>query len=265
MHTQRPAPEHRITTSGAGHQRMDDLQDRVIDLILERGLGVGDPIPTEHELRSELGVSRNTLREGMKMLQAAGILEIRHGYGTFVADNPLRPLNRALTFRAQISLRGTGRAAIELVEVRDALECGLVPRVIGRQSPNHLAETLRWVERMEELAAQEPVPDDQFAAADLNFHRALFAPLDNAILSELLASFWQMYDNLQHTVSVERVESFADTARAHRAIYDSVASGDAGAAATQLHEHFDGIHELITNAVRELSATPPQTEPTPVA
>lgn len=91
-----------------GKYTMEQLQQGITDLILDRGLRIGDPVPPESELREVFGVSRNSLREALKMLQAVGIVEIRHGYGTFVAGHPLTALRRTLQFRARLSCRVPG-------------------------------------------------------------------------------------------------------------------------------------------------------------
>jgi DNA-binding FadR family transcriptional regulator len=59
-----------------------DLQERIKKLIIDRRLASGAPLPTEPELMEYLGASRNSVREALKALQAMGIVEIRHGFGT---------------------------------------------------------------------------------------------------------------------------------------------------------------------------------------
>lgn len=79
---------------------LDPLAQQILALIHQRGLGVGDSMPTELELIEELAVSRNSVREAVRALRALGIVDIRHGHGTFVGDAPLHALSPALTFRA---------------------------------------------------------------------------------------------------------------------------------------------------------------------
>ncbi|BAS14378.1 putative L-lactate dehydrogenase operon regulatory protein [Arthrobacter sp. Hiyo8] len=96
-----------MTTSGVVPQarfsaqaRLRALQSDIMELILERELEAGDPLPTENELSVALGVGRNTLRESLKVLQALGVIEIRHGFGMFVAPSNFEALADGLTFRA---------------------------------------------------------------------------------------------------------------------------------------------------------------------
>ena len=122
-----------MTTSGVVPQarfsaqaRLRALQSDIMELILERELEAGDPLPTENELSVALGVGRNMLRESLKVLQALGVIEIRHGFGMFVAPSNFDALADGLTFRGRLSLRHQGLEALQLVDVRQALESGLI-------------------------------------------------------------------------------------------------------------------------------------------
>lgn len=110
----------------SAQNRSRALQAEIMELILERDLKAGDPLPTENELASALGIGRNTLREALKVLQALGVVEIRHGFGMFVAPRNFDALTDGLTFRGRLSLRHEGQEALQLVDVRQALEAGLI-------------------------------------------------------------------------------------------------------------------------------------------
>ncbi|MEX3600173.1 FadR/GntR family transcriptional regulator [Kocuria carniphila] len=239
-----------LAAPARGRHTMDQLQQRITDLILERGLKLGDPVPPESELREIFGVSRNSLREALKMLQAVGIVEIRHGYGTFVAGHPLAALGRTLEFRARLSLQSSGVAAQELVDVREALECGLVGRAIEAMDPERPERLDAIVSAMEARAER----GETVRVEDKDFHRVLFEPIDNAILAELLTTFWQVYSGIHQSVETptgETTEHVTDTAAAHRAILDAVRAGDSAAAARLLSGHFVGIRRLIERATEE--------------
>ena len=68
------------------------LQDKIKSLIIKQNLKSGDLMPTENELIEQLGVSRSSLREAIKSLEALHILDIRHGVGTFVSESSLVPM-----------------------------------------------------------------------------------------------------------------------------------------------------------------------------
>lgn len=221
--------------------RLRTLQREIIDLILERGLEAGDPLPTENELSATLGVGRNALRECLKVLQGLGIVEVRHGFGMFVAPSNFDALADALTFRGQLSLRHEGHEAMELVDVRQALESGLVGASIDAMTPERLGQLEEAVALMEEHAAR----GEEFSAADARFHRLLFEPLGNHLLLSLLEVFWTVYRKIHAEVGPGSTD-FIATAAMHRRILQAVAGGDKAAAAEHLNRHFDGIRSLIT-------------------
>lgn len=223
--------------------RLRALTSDITALILNRDLLPGDPLPTEQELMAELGVGRNSLREAVKVLQALGIIDTRHGFGMFVAENNLSALHDSLAFRGQMSLRHRGHEAGELVEVRQALETGLIDQAIRVVSEEHLQALEATVIRMEQ-SAQE---GDMFADADRDFHRILFEPLNNTLLSNLLGVFWEVYHSIHDVIGEEQPDNptLVETAAAHRAIFDAVRAKDIDAARLLLADHFQGIRQLL--------------------
>ena len=242
-----------MTTSGVVPQarfsaqaRLRALQSDIMELILERELEAGDPLPTESELSVALGVGRNTLRESLKVLQALGVIEIRHGFGMFVAPSNFDALADGLTFRGRLSLRHQGLEALQLVDVRQALESGLIASSIDAMTKEQLASIEESVKQMEELAAA----GENFVAADAEFHRRLFEPLNNELLINLMGVFWKVYRKIHVEIGAGN-EDLAKTAAIHRNIYAAVAAGDKVLSAELLNRHFDGIRRRISEAVGE--------------
>lgn len=236
-----PMPPARFSAQA----RLRALQADIMELILERELDAGDPLPTEHELSAALGVGRNTLRESLKVLQALGVIEIRHGFGMFVAPSNFDALTDGLTFRGRLSLRHHGQEALQLVDVRQALEAGLIAAAMDLMTAEHLTAVEEAVLRMEELAGAGA----NFVEADADFHRRLFEPLNNALLVNLLGVFWQVYRRLHVELGGVEDAELLETAALHRGIYDAVSTGDKVLAAQLLNAHFDGIRLRISQAV----------------
>ena len=225
--------------------RLAALQNDIMDLILESNLEAGSPLPTEAELCTALGVGRNTLRESLKVLQALGVVEIRHGYGMFVAPTNFDALTSGLAFRGRLSLRQQGKEALELVDVRQTLESGLIGQAMSLMTPEHLVRIEDTVHQMEALADQ----GQALAAVDSEFHRQLFEPLSNELLTHLMSVFWDVYSQI-HAASGMKSASLHATALMHREIFEAVRSGDKALASTRINSHFDGIREAIAELVR---------------
>ncbi|MGI5200708.1 FadR/GntR family transcriptional regulator [Spirillospora sp. CA-108201] len=220
--------------------RTEEVQQRIKQLILERGLAVGDPMPTEFDLVEELDVSRNSLREALKALQAVGIVEIRHGFGMYVGRMSLDALVDELTFHARISKRQGRDDLAHLVDVREVLERGLVEQVIDRGLAAGNAELDEVMGRMDaEAAAGQVTPE-----TDRMFHELLYRPLANPIVNQLLGAFWDVYRTLQHDLAPVRQEA-SDVAQRHRDIYEALRAGDRQAAAAAMAAHFRGIRERL--------------------
>lgn len=234
------APKARFSAQA----RLRALQADIMELILERDLDAGDPMPTESELCEVLGVGRNTLRESLKVLQALGVIEIRHGFGMFVAPSNFDALADGLTFRGRLSLRHEGLEALQLVDIREALESGLIGASIAVVTKEHLAGIEAAVAKMEELAAR----GEPFAEADAEFHRLLFEPLGNDLLMNLMSVFWKVYRKIHVQVGTGGSD-LLHTAAQHRTIYDAVAAQDVATASQMLSSHFNGIRAKIREFV----------------
>ena len=226
--------------------RLRALQADIMELILDRELEVGDALPTENELCVALGVGRNTLREALKVLQALGVIEVRHGFGMFVAPSNFEALADGLIFRGRLSLRHHGLEALQLVDVRHALESGLIGSSMDVMTADQLAAVEESVVRMEYLAAR----GESFVEADSDFHGRLFAPLNNELLLNLLEVFWKVYRKI-HAEIGPGSEDLPALAALHRNIYIAVAAGDKGRAAEELGRHFEGVRRRIADAVEE--------------
>lgn len=219
-----------------------DLQERIKKLIIDRRLASGAPLPTEPELMAHLGASRNSVREALKGLQAMGIVEIRHGFGTYVGTMSLAPMIEGLTFRTVAGHYRGEDTLLQLVQLREAVETGLVSRLAGRVPEGDLVELDALVDRMEEQAARG---GDGIADTDRAFHATLYRGLDNALLGEVMEAFWDAFHRV-HTDLGGAPQDPLVTCRQHREIVDAVRSGDAIRAEEAIREHFGNIRARVS-------------------
>jgi DNA-binding FadR family transcriptional regulator len=215
-------------------------QERIKQYILDHALGPGEPIPTETVLARELGISRNTLREALKALNTAGVVETRHGLGTYVGNTSLAPLIDGMAFNLALSIARDTRTLREMLHVREILEVELILRAIGTHTPEQLAHLKSLVARMEADAAREVMDSD----VDRAFHDALYEPLDNNVVALILHAFWDV-QNAVETQLPARPPMAAENARWHRNILDAVRRGDAPAAMAAMREQFTGARQRL--------------------
>jgi DNA-binding FadR family transcriptional regulator len=212
------------------------IRDEITGLILSRGLKSGDPLPTETELVEALGVSRNSVREALKALQALDIVEIRHGYGTYVGRLSLDPLADGLTFRALHDIGRDLRSMEEIVEVREALEGALIRRVAASIPEADLAALDGVTRRMSERAKS----GETFADEDREFHEVLYRSLNNELVTQLLRAFWDVFHRVNHRLGVTDPNPL-QTVRRHRAIVTALRKSDVARAEQAMAEHFRNL------------------------
>jgi DNA-binding FadR family transcriptional regulator len=174
--------------------RRTGLVDQVISQLrsqIDSGeWAVGDRIPTESELSDQLEVGRNTVREAVRALAHAGLLEIRQGAGTFV--------------RASSELGGALRRRLERSRLRENLE---VRRALEMEAARlaalrHTDDDLSRIEGALALrdAAWHRRDMAEFVEADFGFHRAVVDATHNALLIDLYDDIAQaVYDSIAHT------------------------------------------------------------------
>ncbi|WP_344602109.1 FadR/GntR family transcriptional regulator [Streptomyces glaucus] len=220
----------------AEEPRSSRIQRQVVQLILDRRLGAGAPLPTETELMAAFGASRNSVREALKALQALDIVDIRHGYGTYVGQASLTPLVDGLTFRALARHDDDTAALAEILQVREALEEGLIRRSARVLTDADLDRLEAVVDRMERAGRTgRPFPE-----LDREFHELLYAPLGNALVPQLLGAFWAVFRRVAGTRG--RPDPPAEvTVRRHRAIVGALRARDVEAAQRAMAVHFRGI------------------------
>lgn len=242
-----------------------EVQDAIKDLILREGLQPGDALPTENELTSSLGISRGSLREALKVLEATGIVVIRRGYGMYVGEMSLKALVAELTFHAQLSAANGTKQLQNLVELRETLENLLVRRVAKRRETKHLEAIDFALQQMIQAAERGDFSPD----ADRLFHESLYLALDNPFISQLLSAFWAVLSLLEDYLP-SSTSTPMDVATDHQKIYDAIADGDAGRAEAAMADHFRGISDRLQHvdaakiasaSIRRPDASQIETEP----
>lgn len=212
-----------------GSDLSDVLYRRLAHHLQLSGLQIGDALPTEAELGAELSVGRQRVREALSVLEAFGIVVARQG-----ARRVWRGI-RAADFAARWVgfLADQDAATRDLLEVRHALETSLLPTVIPRLTADDLSQ-LRVLS--EEMVARA-VHGERFVEQDEQFHRALLAPLENAVVDEFLHSFWVVFAAAKD----DSVEEDPTIAAMHGRIIDAIEAGDARRAVHELDAHFYGV------------------------
>jgi GntR family transcriptional repressor for pyruvate dehydrogenase complex len=209
-------------------QRTMHVVNHIRSLIENGTLQLGDKIPPEREFARSLKVSRASLRTGIGYLAAMGVMKVRHGVGTFVADGP------AEFGKASFSLMGVlhGFQSWHLFEVRLILESNLAALAAVRGKEEHHTAL---AEEVAEIFASVDSPAD-FLIHDVLFHRILSQASGNPILAALMETITSaMYDKRHKTV--QRSTDLRESAEMHRRIYRAIRARDPVEARQLLEQH----------------------------
>lgn len=218
----------------------DTVQARIERFIIESGSKPGDPLPSQQDLARALGISMPSLREAMKSLEALGVIEVRHGSGTFVGRFSLDAVVDGLAFRIRLEAGENRRTVSELLEIRMILEQTYIRRVAGMATDAQITALAALVDEMDAKAAV----GSEFAEEDWRFHELLFRPVNNAVLTMLVRAFWEVVDLVKPDLDVAP-GSPEVTAREHREIVNALAAHDPDRAAAAIEAHFAGIRSRV--------------------
>ncbi|NYI05470.1 FadR/GntR family transcriptional regulator [Allostreptomyces psammosilenae] len=209
------------------------LVDMAIDQLREQLAAgtwrIGDRLPTEHELATALQVGRNTVREAVRVLVHAGMLETRQGEGTFVTS---------LTDPSAFVRSVAGAGVRNVLEIRFALEAEAARLAARRRTPDDIARMRAALDRANAVrphADRErhgPVPTDveaEFVERDVDFHTAVVEAAHNPTLTELYRFFRpRVVEAIRDALGDRRMPDV--TAEQHDELLHAIDRGDEEAA-----------------------------------
>jgi GntR family transcriptional regulator, transcriptional repressor for pyruvate dehydrogenase complex len=199
---------------------------------------LGGRLPAERALAEQLQVSRTSVREAIRILEAMGVVRAGVGSGkdagTVVIADPAAALGSALRLHA-----ATRHLPVaDIVETRILLESWAVSRA-HPESPS-LAEAARLLDEMDVQSGTE-----DFLALDVRFHLALAEAAGNAVVSAMMASLREAIQGYAAELTT-KLPDWDDTAcrlrDEHRAILGAINAGDGGRAAELVAAHIEGYY-----------------------
>ena len=196
----------------------------------------GDALPSQDEMARALGVSRASLREALHRLVLMGLVEMRHGSGTFVRTARPQDLMNSLS-----SLLILDRSsAAELLEARFHVESALAALAAMNATEEDLERIRRMIEHME--AQQGNLDIDDFVPLDSQLHLAFAQASHNPVLVKVLEILWDVLPRrIRHITATEQIPDYLAF---HRAIYEAIASRDPAAARREIERHVEYLIRL---------------------
>jgi len=232
------APRFEVVHADASEQIAHEIR-----MYIERGgLRPGDRIGTEHELSREFGVSRPTLREGLRRLAGSHLIRVQKGRagGVFVDNTPNAGIGRHVSESIAAMLESRSVTLCELVEARMFLEVPLAGRAAERADESTGAAL---AEAIDEARGRDPA-GEEFRLADARFHRVIAVTAGN----DLLVTFTSWILDVLQPSLIEHLGDAIDGEKIieqHQAILRAIRRRQRSAAERAMRQHIEYMGAVL--------------------
>ena len=222
----------------------------ISEAIRDGSISPGDKLPTESEIMRIQGVSRTVVREAISHMQAAGMVETRHGIGTFV----LEPSARA-TLGIDPATVVTMRDVLAILELRISLETESAGLAAMRRTDGHLQQLRAALDGFQSAAAK----GEETVAWDVQFHLTIAQASSNRyfhdILSHLGTNIIPRSRVNSARITQDDPANYIDrVCREHEDIFNAIARQDADSARAAMRTHLGNSRERLRRAQEMIEA-----------
>ena len=222
----------------------DVLAERLKQEILSDGYQPGASLPTERELVSTTGLSRGSVREALRILEAQGLVNTRAGrYG---GTTVTQPTNDQLAGHINMYAKGRSVPLNMLVEVRLALEPMVASLAATRRTETDLAN-LRTIAERVTWAADNDVT--QFLEENVNWHEAIAAASHNDLLHAITSSISGLMFEASQIKEFAAPEVRQRVLHAHSRIFEAIEAGDAELARSRVERDVQAYARILETAL----------------
>lgn len=214
---------------------VEQVASQMEELIGSGQWAVGDKLPPEMELMEEFDVSRNTLREAIRALVHAGLLQTKQGSGTIVQSSS--SLGVALHRHFEKS------SLIETLEVRLALEREAAQLAAERRSGLDIERLEECINKCQDAAEKKDL--EAFIVADITFHQTIIKAAKNQVLQDL---YKHMTDSIYTSIHDIMLDSqFSYDNEIHDELLEAIREQDIHGASTYVNEYINAFKKRYTN------------------
>jgi DNA-binding FadR family transcriptional regulator len=208
----------------------------------------GDRLESERELAEQFSVSRITVRDALRVLEARGLIRVKVGAtgGAFVSETNLDHVVGSIS--TMIALRKMTLS--ELAEARTVVETATAQLAAQRADATAIARLTEMVERGRKVV-REQLPHTE---ASMDFHVALAEAADNELLSATVRAYRDLLIQTLH--DMRDVRSARATQKAHEDILEAIRARDGEATRRLMLEHLQDFEKRLRNYLRTKDASP---------
>ncbi|HEY0816604.1 MAG TPA: FadR/GntR family transcriptional regulator [Pseudonocardia sp.] len=218
----------------------DEAILRIKEMIVTGRLAPGARLPREADLASQLGLSRNSLREAVRALSMINILDVKQGDGTYVTSLEPQVLLDTLTFVVDFH---RDDSVLEFLRVRRILE-----PAAAQMAAQDIDETaVAALQRVVDASSPDAEPEELFAL-DAEFHRLVGVASGNSVLASLIEGLSGPTNRARIWRGRTEVGAQERTVREHQAILDALAAHAPDVAHAAMVGHVAGVENWLRKA-----------------
>jgi GntR family transcriptional repressor for pyruvate dehydrogenase complex len=216
-------------------QRAARIATQLMDLIELQKLSPGDKLPPERQLADLLAVSRPSLREALHILQAQGLVQIKHGQGTFVQEPIV-----AQELRASMMTKTHGLN--ELFDAREVLEVPASKWAAEKATKEDIRLLRTTLNQIDTVTASHPIDFDQLQLLDAKFHLTIVGVAGNRFINQTLNVLQDVMRMSMETTL--RLPGRSEISRSeHSEILMAIENGDGELASKLTLKHITGARK----------------------
>ncbi|WP_110637074.1 FadR/GntR family transcriptional regulator [Salinicola salarius] len=237
-----------MMTSATTRKRLlsENVAGSIFKEILSNRYPEGERLPSELELAQRLNVSRLTLREAIKHLQARGVIVIQRGNGTFVTHRAQWAMLDPLLLEVMTESDEINSLYHHLTDMRRMMETGLASLAAQRRSTEHIDRMRRALDAMH--AATDTLSVRRYAAADMEFHCAILDAADNPFATSVYGQLQVLLTHVrEETTRLAIGQRHGLTL--HHEILEAIEAADPLAAREAIERHFDMTAKWVDMAI----------------
>ena len=224
-------------------QRAARIATQLVELIELQKLNPGDHLPPERALADLLEVSRPSLREALHILQAQGLVQIRHGQGTFVQEPIVAQELRA-------SMMATTHGLNELFDAREVLEVPASKWAASKASKEDIRQLRATLNQIETVTSTSPIDFHQLQILDAKFHLTIVGIVGNRFINQTLNVLQDvMRMSMQTTLRLPGRSNVSK--KEHHEILEAIESGNGELASKLTLQHIAGARAVALADAKE--------------
>ena len=226
-----------ITSKKIYEQVIEQIQEKIFYGEFKNG----DKLPSERELSEQMGVSRTSIREALRVLETMGVVESRQGEGNFICSN----VNKSLIEPLSLIFKLNNGNWEDVIELRQALELETVKFASKRVTKEEADEMKFIINKMEEEINNQN-RNEILVNLDQKFHNKIASISKNYLIECLFLTSSNLFEEFIDDARRKIVNKYSDERvllNQHKEIYNAIISNDSNLAYKKMEEHMNLIKE----------------------